>query len=91
MDAETLRKVPHDRRWGQMPRHYHPDDAPWMSAKLGTLDPSLLAEVCAAYAKAYLEAWEAEPLSYRKHGKARSSANIRLRVFIAKRFAVFNR
>ena len=49
------------------------------------------AEVCAAYTKAYLEVWEAEPLSHRKHGKARFAANTRLRVFIGKRFAVFNR
>ena len=90
MDDE-LNPVPHSKRWGQMPRHYHQDDAPWISAKLGTLDPSLRAEVCAAYTNAYIEVWEAEPLSYRKHGKARFAANTRLRVFIGKRFAVFNR
>ena len=90
MDDE-LNPVPPSKRWGQMPRHYHPDDVQWMSAKLGTLDPSLRAAVCDAYAKACREAWEAEPVSYRKIGKARFAANSRLRIFIAKRFAVFNR
>ena len=89
--VDELNPAPPSKRWGQMPRHYHPDDAQWMSAKLGILDPSLRAEVCAAYAKAYREAWEAEPVSYRKIGKARFAANSRLRIFIAKRFAVFNR
>ena len=89
--VDELKPVPPSKRWGQMPRHYHPDDAPWISAKLGTLDPSLRSEVCAAYAKAYLEAWEAEQIGHRKHGKARFAANTRLRVFIGKRFAVFNR
>lgn len=74
-----------------MPSYYHPDDAKIISARLAMLDPALRSQVCDAYAKAYLEAWEAEPLSYRKHGKARFAANTRLRVFIGKRFAVFNR
>jgi hypothetical protein len=91
MDNETLRKVPHDKRWGQMPSHYHPDDAKIISARLGMLEPVLRSEVCAAYAKAYLEAWEAESVPHKKHNKARFAANTRLRIFIGKRFAVFNR
>lgn len=90
MDDE-LKPVPADKRWGQMPAHYFPDDAKVISARLGMLDPALRSQVCAAYAKAYREAWEAEPVSYRKVGKARFAANTRLRVFIGKRFAVFNR
>ena len=89
--VDELKPISTIKRWVQMPRHYHPDDAQWVSAKLGTLEPSLRAEVCAAYAKAYLEAWEAEQIGHRKHGKARFAANTRLRVFIGKRFAVFNR
>ena len=92
--VDELKPVPPSKRWNQMPRHYHPDDAPWISAKLGmveVLGPNMRHMVCESYAKAYLEAWEAEPLIYRKHGKARSAANTRLRVFIGKRFAVFNR
>ena len=90
MDDE-LNPVPPSKRLGQMPRHYHQDDAPWISAKLGTLEPSLRAEVCAAYARAYLEAWQEEPIEHKRHGAARFKANTRLRIFIAKRFAVFNR
>lgn len=89
--VDELKPVPPSNRWGQMPRYHHPDDAKIISARLGMLDPVLRSQVCDAYAKAYLEAWEAEPLSYRKHGKARFAANTRLRVFIRKRFAVFNR
>ena len=91
MDSEVLHKVRHDKRLGQMPAHYWPDDAKIISARLGMLDPVLRGEVCSAYAKAYREAWEAEPVSYRKVGKARFAANSRLRIFIGKRFAVFNR
>ena len=89
--GDELNPVPPSKRWGQMPRHYHPDDAQWMSAKLGTLDSSLRAEVCSAYAKAYLEAWKGEVVDHKRHGAARFAANTRLRVFIGKRFAVFNR
>lgn len=89
--AGELKTVLQDKRWGQMPAHYYPDDAKVISARLGVLDPVLRGEVCAAYAKAYREAWEAEPVSYRKVGKARFAANTRLRIFIGKRFAVFNR
>lgn len=89
--GDELKPVPPSKRWGQMPRYHHPDDAKIISARLGMLDPSLRSQVCDAYANAYLEAWNAEPLSYRKHGKARFAANTRLRVFIGKRFAVFNR
>ena len=89
--VDELKPVPPSKRWGQMPRHYHPDDAKIISARLGMLEPSLRSQVCDAYARAYREAWEAEPLSYRKHGKARFAANTRLRIFIGKRFAVFNR
>ena len=74
-----------------MPCYHHPDDAKIVSARLAMLDPALRSQVCDTYAKAYREAWEAEPVSYRKHGKARFAANTRLRVFIGKRFAVFNR
>lgn len=91
MDAETLRKAHQDRRWGQMPCYYYQDDAKIISARLAMLDQALRSQVCDAYAKAYREAWEAEPVSYRKIGKARFAANSRLRIFIAKRFAVFNR
>jgi hypothetical protein len=55
------------------------------------LDPGLRSQVCDAYAKAYREAWEIEPAPHKKHNKARFAANTRLRVFIGKRFAVFNR
>ena len=89
--VDELKPVPPSKRLGQMPRYHHPDDAKIISARLGMLDPALRSQVCDAYAKAYREAWEAEPLSYRKHGKARFAANTRLRVFIGKRFAVFNR
>jgi len=89
--GDELKPVLPSNRWGQMPAYYHPDDAKIISARLGMLDPALRSQVCDAYARAYREAWESEPLSYRKHGKARFAANTRLRVFIGKRFAVFNR
>jgi hypothetical protein len=90
MDDE-LKPVPPSKRWGQMPRHYHPDDAEIISSRLGMLDPGLRSQVCDAYAKAYLEAWGEEYVPHKKHNKARFAANTRLRIFIGKRFTVFNR
>lgn len=74
-----------------MPCYYYQDDAKIISARLGMLDPALRSQVCDAYAKAYREAWEAEPVPHKRHNKARFAANSRLRIFIAKRFAVFSR
>lgn len=77
-----------------MPSYHHPDDAKRISARLAvveSLGPNMRQLVCDAYAKAYLEAWDAEPVPHKKHNKARFAANSRLRIFMDRRFAVFNK
>ncbi len=76
---------------GEMPEHCHEDDRPWIFSKLATLVEDERFKVCAAYSKAFLLAHDNEPLSHRKTGRARFAANNRLRVYIGKKFAVFNR
>jgi len=93
-DEEVLTPMPSDPRLGRMPRYYFPHDKKSIAEKLfriESLGAGMRDKVCDAYAKAYQEAWNAEPLGHRKDGKARFAANTRLRIFIEKRFAVFNR
>lgn len=93
-DEEVLKQMPFDPKTGLMPKFYFPHDKKSIAQKLLTIESlgaGMREKVCDAYAKAYREAWEAEPLGHRKDGKARFAANTRLRVFIEKRFAVFNR
>lgn len=86
-----MKLIPPNKRWGEMPPHYHPEDAAWISAKLALLAPSLRTQVCAAYGKAYRETWEAEPVEHKQANRARFAANSRLRIFIGKRFATFDK
>jgi len=76
---------------GFMPESCHSDDRQWIFSKLSTLDQDERLKVCSAYTKALDLASRNEPLSHRKTGKARFAANNRLRIYIAKKFAVFNR
>lgn len=74
-----------------MPRSMHKDDAQWIFSKLSTLHQGERAKVCDAYTNAFDKAFDNEPLSHRKTGKARYAANNRLRIYISKKFAVFNK
>lgn len=76
---------------GYMPNKLHKDDEQWIHTKLSPLHPDLRYNVCRAYDKVFEETKESEQLSHRKIGKARYAANNRLRIFIEKRFAVFNK
>ena len=74
-----------------MPESCHADDRQWIFSKLSALHQGERMKVCSAYTKAFNLAHDNEPLSHRKTGRARFAANNRLRVYIAKKFAVFNR
>lgn len=74
-----------------MPHRYFKDDEQWIHLKLSPLEPDLRFNVCAAYTKVFNEAFEAEPLSHRKMGRARFAANNRLRIYFHNKFErVFN-
>ena len=66
-------------------------DTKWLQEKLGYLNDEDRKKVCNAYSKAFREAANNEPTEHRKENAGRYAANTRLRIFIEKRFAVFNR
>ena len=69
---------------GLLPEDRHVSDTKWIAEQLGYLNDIDREKVCDAYSKVFREA-EAE-----KEGSGRFTANTRLRLFIKKRFAVFN-
>ena len=73
-----------------MPAHYHPHDASWIDQRLAyCTDIKERLKVCQAYSDVYQAEHEKEPHKVRKDGKARRAANARLRLFIQKKFRVF--
>lgn len=67
-----------------MPEHYLTDDESWIQEQLLQLDPTTRVKIARKYAEAYLEAWDKEPVPFRKDNKARRNANTRLRVYVQK-------
>jgi hypothetical protein len=76
---------------GLLPFERCPADSQWISEKLAYLNEDDRLKVCKAYSKAYLEAVDNEPLERKKINQGRFAANTRLRIFIKKRFAIFNK
>ena len=79
------------QKLGELPKNHHIDDRKWLNENLGYLDEETRSKICNAYSRAFRDAEHQEPLDYKKSNKARFAANSRLRIFIKKRFAVFNR
>ena len=80
-----------NQKLGELPKHHHKDDQRWLNEKLGYLDEETRSKICNAYSRAFREAEHAEPNENKKSNRARFAANSRLRIFLKKRFAVFNR
>jgi len=76
---------------GILPTERCPADTKWLNEKLGYLNDEDRKKVCNAYSKAFLEAAALQPAEHRKEGAGRKAANTRLRIFIEKRFAIFNK
>lgn len=76
---------------GVMPANYFPHDAIWINEKLSLCSPVERVKVCAAYSIAYTEALDTEPREIRKENAGRRAANERLRIYIDKKVAIFNR
>ena len=66
-------------------------DSQWISEKLACLNYEDRAKICRAYSKAFRAAVDNEPLERKKINQGRFTANTRLRIFIKKRFAIFNK
>ena len=79
------------QKLGELPKHHHKDDHRWLNEKLAYLDEETRHKVCNSYSQVYREAEHAEPNENKKSNRARFAANSRLRIFLKKRFAVFNK
>ena len=76
---------------GLLPASHYIADAQWLNQQLGYLNDTDREKVCEAYSKAFNAAVNAEPLEHKQTNAGRFAANSRLRVYMAKRFAVFNK
>jgi hypothetical protein len=62
----------------------HPHDKKWVKDQLAQLPPKLKVKAAQSYKEVYEKALEAEPVSYKKVGFARCTANTRLRQYVEK-------
>ena len=76
---------------GILPVDRCPADSKWINTQLGYLNDEDRKKVCNAYSKVFREASAEEPLEHKQVNKGRFAANTRLRLFIEKRFKVFNK
>ena len=77
--------------YGELPKSHHNDDKGWINTMLAPLQQDERCKVCVAYSNVFDSAFTEEKLPHRKDGKARFAANNRLRIYINKKFAVFNK
>ncbi|KLP91909.1 hypothetical protein [Enterobacter roggenkampii] len=66
----------------EMPSDFSKADSEWIRQQLLSLTPTARQKAIQRYAAVYQEAFEAEPVSYRKENRARHEANTRLRLFV---------
>ncbi|ECS5287919.1 hypothetical protein CCF54_005186 [Salmonella enterica subsp. enterica serovar Durban] len=66
----------------EMPEIYGQADKDWIIQQLERLTPAVRQKAVLRYAAVYQEAFDAEPISYRKENRARHEANTRLRLFV---------
>lgn len=66
----------------EMPEIYGQADKVWIIQQLERLTPAVRQKAVLRYAAVYQEAFDAEPVSYRKENRARHEANTRLRLFV---------
>ncbi|HFK9525437.1 TPA: hypothetical protein ACG0T3_004112 [Citrobacter farmeri] len=64
-----------------MPTVFTREDGAWIREQLAALPTGLREKIAMAYAQAYQEAFDAEPVSFRQQNAARRNANRRLREF----------
>ena len=63
----------------------HKDDSKWVTEQLKQLPtPMIRTKALMKYREVFKQAYDAEPLSHRKDGKARREANLRLRSYVTR-------
>lgn len=67
-----------------LPVSYCDADASWIQVQLQQLPTVMRQKALVSYAEVYLQAFDAEPVSYRQENRARHEANTRLRLFVGK-------
>lgn len=78
-------------KYGIMPDSYNQLDEQSIAAKLSMLPPRERIKVANAYSDVYESAFDAEENEIKKGNRARFAANSRLRIYIEKKFAIFNK
>ena len=58
------------------------DDEPWVIRQINQLPQKLRQRALTGYEEAFKEAFEKEPISYKKDNAARRAANTRLREYV---------
>ena len=74
-----------------MPESCYSKDREWINQQLGYLNNIERQRVCVAYSLVFNEAFTVEEREQRKLNRARYEANTRLRIYIEKKLAVFNK
>ena len=74
-----------------MPVERYPEDDEWIDGRLAYLNDEDRDKVCNAYSKSFVDAQSFDPTSHKKTNVGRYEANTRLRKFIERRLAVFNK
>jgi len=66
----------------RLPEHHFEADAQWILQQLERLNRQQREKALARYSETYQQAFDLEPVDYRKENKARREANTRLRLFV---------
>ena len=66
----------------QLPEHHSESDSKWIVQQLDGLSRQQRERAVASYSEIYRQAFDLEPVDFRKENKARREANTRLRLFV---------
>lgn len=66
----------------RLPEHHLEADAQWICQQLEGLTRQQRERAIARYSEIYRQAFDLEPVDFRKENKARREANTRLRLFV---------
>lgn len=76
------------RRKVTLPVNHHDQDADWLESELLKLHPRDQIYASTAYSGIYAETMNNEPVEHKRVNKARRTANLRMREFVAKKKAL---
>jgi len=76
---------------GMLPHDRYVADIEWINEHLNNLNEEERIKICTAYSNVFREASKKELTDHKKENAGRFAANTRLRLFMKKRSAVFNK